>query len=146
MRMVPGAFVVCLLVAATASASEFASGVLDPYLRIQATLASDRTEGIGQQAAAIAAAAGQLGPNAAPIAQAAKELQGADTLAASRAAFGKLSDAIVSYARASGKPLEGVRLAYCPMEKQHWLQRDGTIANPYAGKKMLKCGEFKDGI
>ena len=39
----------------------------------------------------------------------------------------------------------GVRRTYCPMEKKSWAQKDGLIANPYAGKRMLRCGEFTDG-
>ena len=31
------------------------------------------------------------------------------------------------------------------MEKKSWAQKDGQIANPYAGKRMLRCGEFTDG-
>jgi hypothetical protein len=37
-----------------------------------------------------------------------------------------------------------VKLAYCPMVRGSWLQKDETIRNPYYGKGMLTCGEFKD--
>jgi hypothetical protein len=136
-------FVLSLLVSSSVLASDFAKGVVDPYLRIQSSLAADSSDDVGKHAAAIAATAGRLGPEAVPIVRAAKELQGAGTLATSRDAFGKLSDAVIGYAKASGTTL-GLRLTYCPMEKRHWLQRDGAIANPYAGSKMLKCGEFKE--
>jgi membrane fusion protein, copper/silver efflux system len=143
MRLPLAVSLLTLVVSASAFASEFATGVVDPYLQIQSTLAADSTDGVGQQAATIASTAGRLGSEAAPIAAAARELQAADTLAASREAFAKLTDAVTRYAKATGTTM-GVRLTYCPMEKKHWLQRDETIANPYAGKKMLKCGEFKD--
>ena len=39
---------------------------------------------------------------------------------------------------------DGYGTAYCPMAKSWWIQKDGTINNPYFGKQMLTCGSFKD--
>jgi HPt (histidine-containing phosphotransfer) domain-containing protein len=136
-------FMLSLLVSTPAFASEFAAGVVEPYLEIHSALAADRTEGVARRAETIASAAARLGPEAAPIVQAARQLQDAGTIATSRDAFAKLTDAVTRYAKATGTTM-GVRLTYCPMEKRHWLQRDGTVANPYAGGKMPRCGEFKD--
>jgi hypothetical protein len=36
-----------------------------------------------------------------------------------------------------------VKVAYCPMVRKSWLQKDGTISNPYYGSSMQTCGEFK---
>ena len=59
-------------------------------------------------------------------------------------AFGKMSDALIAYLDAQKvKPGNGVRVAYCPMIRKPWLQKDGTIQNPYYGSQMLTCGSFK---
>ena len=31
--------------------------------------------------------------------------------------------------------------ASCPMASAQWIQKSGTIKNPYYGKSMLECGE-----
>jgi hypothetical protein len=130
--------------AAPAAAADL-SGVVTPYLRIEAALAADSTKAVASDAAEIAAAAGKLGPQAAPIAKAATDLQAGRDLDAARAAFWRLSDALIAYSRTTGSPLgAGIRTAYCPMEKKYWVQKDGQIANPYAGKKMPTCGEFRE--
>jgi len=41
------------------------------------------------------------------------------------------------------KPPAGVKMAFCPMVMKPWLQADATITNPYYGKDMLTCGNFK---
>jgi hypothetical protein len=41
------------------------------------------------------------------------------------------------------KAPDGVRTAYCPMAQKPWLQRGDTLANPYYGKAMPTCGEFR---
>ena len=38
-----------------------------------------------------------------------------------------------------------MKIAYCPMVRQSWLQKDEKIRNPYYGSTMLECGEFKTG-
>lgn len=132
-----------LSLAGLASAADLKTGVVDPYLRIQAALAADTTAGVTQDAAAIAKAAGAMGPAGAKIATAASELQRAADITAARASFWALSDALLAYGKATKTSLgPGVRAAYCPMEKKSWAQKDGQIANPYAGKRMLRCGEF----
>jgi Cu(I)/Ag(I) efflux system membrane fusion protein len=134
---------VAALAPATPAARDVKTGVVDPYLRIQTALAADTIVGVSQDAAAIAAAAAALGPSGAKLRAAASELQRAGDVSAARAGFWKLSDALIAYARETKISLgAGVRTAYCPMEKKSWAQKDGQIANPYAGKKMLRCGEF----
>ena len=120
--------------------------VVEPYLKIQQTLAADSMAGIGEQAAAIARAATALGPQAKDVAAGAKQLQGAGDIGAARDAFYALTTAMFKYADATKTSLgPGVRRTYCPMEKKTWAQKDGQISNPYAGKRMLRCGEFIDG-
>ena len=58
-----------------------------------------------------------------------------------------LSTALEAAAIATGYP-GPLKRAFCPMafdfEGAYWLQRDRTIANPYFGASMLRCGEIQD--
>ena len=66
-------------------------------------------------------------------------------LKAARDAFAALSDAVIAAGNAEGwQDVGEVKLAYCPMVKRSWLQKDqAQIRNPYYGSQMLTCGEFK---
>lgn len=104
----------------------------------------DQLDPVKSDAEKVAAGADKLGQAGQPIATAARELRRAGDLKSARASFGKLSDLIIAYAEATRTPLgDGVKLAYCPMVKKSWLQKDGTIQNPYYGKDMPGCGEFR---
>jgi hypothetical protein len=130
--------------AATLVASDAMKAVVGSYLEIQAKLATDKTDGIKASATALATQADGLGAAGAPIAKAAKAVADAPDLKAAREAFGPLSDAVLAAAKAEGwKDLGDVKLAYCPMVKQSWLQKGDKIANPYYGTAMPTCGEFK---
>ena len=58
-----------------------------------------------------------------------------------------LSTALEAAAIATGYP-GPLKRAFCPMafdfQGAYWLQRDRTIANPYFGASMLRCGEIQD--
>ena len=60
-----------------------------------------------------------------------------------------LSTALEAAAVATGYP-GPLKRAFCPMafnfEGAYWLQRDRTIANPYFGASMLRCGEIQSEI
>ena len=119
-----------------------------PYLQIQQALHADTIEGVGTAAAAIAAEAAKLGPNAAGIRAAAAKFSTVTGLKGGRAAMGALSEALLTYATASGLALgEGVEMAYCPMVQKYWIQRGAKVQNPYYGAAMSDCGriakEFK---
>lgn len=147
MRRLSSLVVLALVIAAPlrASANDLAT-VVDAYLRVQETLAADKTAGIREHATTIVTAAGRLGAPAQPLVAAARQLQGAGTLPVARDAFFGVTTALFKYADATKTPLgDEVRRAYCPMEKKSWAQKDGQIANPYGGSKMLRCGEFTDG-
>ena len=125
----------------TVAASESVKAIVNSYLEIHAALAADKVEGVKAPAAAIAAEAGRMEMSGAAIAKAAKEVEQAKDLKAARTAFGPLSDAVIAAAKAAN--LGDVKVAYCPMVKGSWLQKDATIKNPYYGSQMLTCGEFK---
>src|SRR5260221_4796364 len=120
--------------------------VLDQYLKIQGELAKDSIKGVDEHAAAIAKAVKgddmkMLSPD---VAKQADALAQAKDLRAARAAFKPLSASLVKYL-ADNKAGGGTyHEAYCPMVKASWLQTGKAIKNPYMGKEMLSCGEFKN--
>jgi hypothetical protein len=127
-----------------APGSPLPESIVDPYLKIQSALATDRIDEVKSNAGTIATAATSLGPDAAKIDTAAVTLASASELDDARQKFGTLSDAVVAYmdARHLTAP-PGVRKAYCPMVRKPWLQKGDTIANPYYGTSMPTCGEFR---
>ena len=148
-RLIVGVAVVCVPVVlaachrqAPSPASSMPDGIVTPYLAVHDALVRDSLDLVGGNAAAIADAARAAG--ATPVESAATALKSATTLADARDRFGALSEAVVAYAGNSGRRLPNdVRQAYCPMLKRPWLQRGAKIANPYYGKEMPDCGEFK---
>jgi hypothetical protein len=128
----------------TARGGEMSQAVIDPYLKIQSALAQDSTDGIRQNAGEIATAATALGAPAMKIDTAAVQLAAAGELDDAREKFGTLSEAIDTYMKGfSLTAPEGVRVAYCPMAQKPWLQQGSLLANPYYGKAMPTCGEFR---
>jgi membrane fusion protein, copper/silver efflux system len=129
--------------------SEMSRAIVDPYLKIQAALADDSTEGVHSNAGAIVTAATTLGAPAMKIDTAALQLAAASEaeppdLAAVRDKFGALSDAIDVYMTGLHlTPPEGVKVAFCPMVSKPWMQEGSTLANPYYGKGMPTCGSFR---
>jgi Cu(I)/Ag(I) efflux system membrane fusion protein len=125
-------------------ASDALKEVVGSYLEIQAALASDKFEGVKPAATALAARAEAMGESGAAMARTAKTVAAAADLKAARDSFGPLTDAVVAAAKADGwKDLGDVKLAYCPMVKQSWLQKEDKIRNPYYGTAMSGCGEFR---
>jgi hypothetical protein len=133
-----------LAAAGTLIGAELAPALVEPYLRVQAALAGDKTDTVKADAAAIGHAAAALGEPAKAIVSAAKKVENARDLKAARLGFGEVSDALFAYAKASGATLpSGVREAYCPMVNKSWLQKGNKISNPYYGSEMLECGSFR---
>ena len=63
-------------------------------------------------------------------------------IAALRKAFKPLSETVIKMELPAG-----YGVVFCPMYDNmkggSWVQKRGTLANPYFGKLMLTCGEFK---
>jgi hypothetical protein len=135
------AFVVAFAAAGALDASEPVKSIVNSYLEAHAALAADKVEGVKAPAAAMAAEADKMGAGGATIAKQARALEQAKDLEAARTAFTPLSESVIATAKAANLP--DVKVAYCPMVKGSWLQKDGTIKNPYYGSQMLTCGEFK---
>ncbi|NOZ79500.1 MAG: DUF3347 domain-containing protein [Acidobacteria bacterium] len=134
--------------------------VLTPYEAIHKALAADSLKGVARNARAIRdtarTAAASFEPTRAgvtadkgaqcqallpKVAAAAGRLAEATTLAEARDAFGKLSRPMVQWRemfRGTNKP----KVVFCPMVKKPWLQESNQVANPYLGKKMLRCGKI----
>ena len=141
-RMIVLAGVLLLTGAAIAAVADL-KPIVDPYVRIQQALNADRVAGIKEDAQAVASEAAKLGASGSAIQSAAGELQQAADLKAARAAFGKLSDAIMIYAKASKASLaDDVKIAYCPMVRKYWLQKGEKIQNPFLGQSMSDCGRL----
>lgn len=56
-----------------------------------------------------------------------------------RSSFKNLSKVYMSHADKDG--MNGLIRASCPMANAKWIQKTGSIKNPYYGKSMLECGE-----
>jgi hypothetical protein len=99
--------------------------------------------GVVAQAKALRDAAAALGEPAAAIAAAAGDLAQQTNIGEARTAFGVMSEALVASVNNGAVVLgAGNRVGYCPMVRKSWLQKDGPVANPYYGQKMLTCGEL----
>lgn len=120
-------------------------GIVASYLEIQTSLAADQLDQVKRPARTLASQAQALRKDGAAIVKTATAVEQASDLAATRTAFGQLSEAVLARLNADdGKEARAnVRLAYCPMVRKTWLQREEQIRNPYGGKAMLTCGEFK---
>lgn len=120
--------------------------VYDSYLKIQTELTKDSIKGVDESANAIAKAVRgdemkMLSPD---VATQAETLAKAKDLKAAREAFKPLSKSLIKYL-ADNKAGKGTyHEAYCPMVKASWLQTEKDIKNPFMGKSMLNCGEFKN--
>ena len=132
-----------------AADSALPSSIVEPYIRIWDALADDKSDNVKANAGELATAATALGAPAMKIQTSALQLSAAAEddnadIEAVREKFGALSEAIDTYANGLHLKLpDGVRVAYCPMVKKPWLQKGDTIANPYYGKSMADCGNFR---
>jgi hypothetical protein len=129
---------------ALVAAADPTSSMIDRAVAIQVSLSHDKMDGVSTNATGIATDAGSLGKPGEKIVAGAMALQKSKKIDEAREAFGRMSEALVAYLDAQKeKPGNGVRVAYCPMVRKPWLQKDGAIQNPYYGASMLTCGSFK---
>ena len=118
--------------------------MIERAVAIQVSLSHDKMDGVAANATGIATDATSLGKPGEKIVAGAMALQKAKKIDEAREAFGRMSEALVAYLEAQKqKPGNGVHVAYCPMVRKPWLQKDGAIQNPYYGASMLTCGSFK---
>ena len=132
-----------------AAGTAMSTSIVDPYLKIQAALADDSTEGVHANAGMLVTAATALGSPAMKIDTAAIQLAAASEaeppdIKDVREKFGTLSEALDVYMTGLHlTPPQGVKVAVCPMVNKPWLQEGSALANPYYGKEMPTCGSFR---
>ena len=120
------------------------SSIVDPYLKIQASLFSDTLDEVKANAGNIATAATPLGAPAFKIGTSAVQLSATTELPAARAAFGALSDNLITYMDGLHlTPPDGVHIAQCETTRKQWLQEGDSIANPYDGSSAPACGTLR---
>jgi len=74
------------------------------------------------------------------ISDAAREVAFAAGIEKARAAFARLSRALLAYRGAAD--LEGLVVVFCPLHNNVWLQRfKDEVSNPYMGASRARCGE-----
>ena len=130
--------------AVSTRAAELPQALIQPYLKAQVLLSTDKTDGLADAAKGIETAASALGKDGVPMAASAKKMGAAKTIADARMAFGELSVALVGYADKTKATLpKDLHVAYCPMEDKPWMQTGKEIKNPYYGSSMLDCGSIR---
>jgi hypothetical protein len=114
-----------LLLGAAGDATEL---MINQAVTIASSLAHDKLDDVATNAAGIDLEATSLGKPAAKISSAAKDVLKATKIADVRAAYGKLSEALVAYLDVQKRqPGAGLKVAVCPMVNKPWIQKDGPI-------------------
>ena len=116
--------------------------IVKTYLDIHALLAQDKFDDLKGPAGTLASQTAALGKDGAVLAKAATAFAGAKDLKVARDAIAPLSEALISQVKANGSPdlASDLRIGYCPMNRQSWIQREEMARNPYYGTAMLTCG------
>ncbi len=132
----------------------FVDSLVTPYLTIQTALASDDLQA-AQAGAKTFVEATKKAPEAedaqaqaAALRELAEKIAAAEDLKSAREAFFPLSTDLTSMVKHVGvSDKQPLYTAHCPMafsgKGGDWIQSDKTIANPYYGSKMLRCGSVK---
>jgi Cu(I)/Ag(I) efflux system membrane fusion protein len=136
--------------------------LVEAGIAVAQALAADDPQAVGRDAAQATQALQQVEPAhlaeagvrqqwvqmAAALRAALAALREAQDLTAQRRHFEPFSDVLTEAVQIFGVELAGaVYRAMCPMvqgRRGYWLQAERTIANPYFGAAMLRCGEIVD--
>jgi hypothetical protein len=122
------------------------------YVKIHGALVAGSAEGVRAQAKTLDGLLSQLVKSdpqgklqkvTGPIAASLETGLLSGDLARAKEAFVPLSRVLVAYVKGSGREAgrsEGIKILYCPMKKESWLQKGGKVENPFLGKDMLLCG------
>lgn len=135
----------------------FVDTLIEPYLAIQKGLAGDDLEAAKKGAEHYLKAMnhaphdGEAHKEAMDLSAPAKAIVNASDIKVARAAFLNLSQEITSLVQHVGTTkATPLFVAHCPMAFDNkggsWLQSDKTIANPYYGSMMLRCGSVQKQI
>lgn len=130
------------------------TSLIDPYLRIQKGLAADNLSDARQSAEALLKALakapkeGAAKEEAQTILAPAQIIAEAKELDTARVAFLPLTREFFTLLKSIGTTRNTpLYLLHCPMafgnKGGDWIQADKTVANPYFGSSMLRCGVVK---
>lgn len=123
-----------------------------PYLTIQSSLAGDdlakAKSGAARLSQAIKSAGGRA-ENMADLGTSARLIGDASDIESARRSFLNLSHQMMQLVKEAGTTGgKTLYIAHCPMafdgEGGSWIQADKTIANPYYGAAMLRCGTVQE--
>ena len=121
----------CFLISGSAFAKELS---LKPYLDVQEALAKDDYK------SALASHKSLCDKEGKELAGQYKDCKKAfKSIEELRESFKVLSQVYIE--KGSKEEMKGLTKATCPMAQAKWIQKNGTLANPYYGKSMLECGE-----
>jgi membrane fusion protein, copper/silver efflux system len=127
------------------------SGIIATYLRIHQALLADAIKGVASNAKTLSDLVsklrltdprGNLGELTEPMTKSVEGLSSGD-LNKAKDAFAPLSRILVAYVKGTGREAAhaaGIKIFYCPMKKEPWLQKGAAVKNPYLGKDMILCG------
>jgi membrane fusion protein, copper/silver efflux system len=129
--------------------------LLENYIKIQETLASDSSEGVEKIAKIISTqsakihfthlsnqAQSELKSFPARLKNTALSLAKEKEIKPMRDRFKAVSNLLVQWAKIEKLP--GIQIVHCSMANASWLQKTGPTRNPYYGKAMLECGEVQE--
>lgn len=133
---------------------ELVTPLVQPYLAIQQGLAGDKLDEAKAGATAFvksmanAPQTGDAKEESDALIAPAKAITDAPDMAAARVAFHSLTQEFATLLRHMGTTrTEPLYLVHCPMAFDNtgadWVQADKTVANPYFGASMLRCGSIK---
>ncbi len=129
---------------------EFVDMLLKPYFELQASLAKDDLDASKQHSNTFKAMLGhgpsfEEAPSLLDLQDEATALANASDISAARTAFLSLSEDLTEMVEHVGTTkTQDLYKMSCPMAFQGkggaWLQNNETLANPYFGAMMLRCG------
>lgn len=119
--------------------------VLDSYFKVQSALALDSFESAREGARALETALRQDSDDTFPAAlyEQVTALVKLGDLAKAREAFKPVSQTLLAHLKTLQLSGGVYREAHCPMAKASWAQTGNTLMNPFMGKSMPHCGQFK---
>jgi hypothetical protein len=127
------------------------SGLMEQYLKIHAALVSESVDEAAAESRAMSDQlekirasdkAGKINDIAGSIEDSLPGLLSGD-LQTARDSFKGVSRGMIDLVRSAGREdavSSGIKLYFCPMAEEWWMQRGTELKNPYLGKDMLICG------
>lgn len=107
---------------------------LNNYVKMQEALANDDFKAAQESHKVICA--GEISKHVKEYKDCNKKFKDIDDL---RNSFKTLSTVYMTHGNKT--EMKGLMKASCPMANGKWIQKNGSLKNPYYGKSMLECGE-----